>query len=60
MKRSDRQLAALAQREVALAKAEAVDAWRYFNVRGRWPEGMSVRAWRYAEVHFPKCTTAPA
>ena len=37
----------------ALAKIEAEDALLYLNIYGRWPENMSVRAWRYAQARWP-------
>ena len=45
--------------QAILAKIEAEDALLYFHLRGRWPEGLSVRAWEYAKEHFPSVTPNP-
>ena len=39
--------------QAVLARIEAENALLYFHLRGRWPEGLSARAWDYAKAHFP-------
>ena len=45
---------AMQYRDVDLAvqaRLEAMDAITYFQKRGKWPEGLSVRAWDYLKAN---------